>query len=81
MITENYPNLKADQSFLNLQAQLEGTENRITVERNKFNETIQQYNVMIRRFPRSVIAGMCGFEKKAYFEAQPGSETAPKVEF
>jgi LemA protein len=81
MITENYPNLKADQSFLNLQAQLEGTENRITVERNKFNETIQQYNVMIRRFPRSMIAGMFGFEKKAYFEAQPGSEIAPTVEF
>jgi LemA protein len=81
MITENYPNLKADQSFLNLQAQLEGTENRITVERNRFNEAVQQYNVMIRRFPRSMIAGMCGFEKKAYFEAQPGSETVPTVEF
>jgi LemA protein len=81
MITENYPNLKADQSFLNLQAQLEGTENRITVERNRFNEAIQQYNVMIRRFPRSLIAGMCGFEKKAYFEAQPGSEIVPTVEF
>ena len=81
MITENYPNLKADQSFLNLQAQLEGTENRIAVERNKFNETVQQYNVMIRRFPRTLIASMFGFEKKAYFEAQPGSETPPKVEF
>jgi LemA protein len=81
MITENYPNLKADQSFLNLQAQLEGTENRITVERNKFNETVQQYNVMIRRFPRTLIASMFWFEKKAYFEAQPGSETPPKVEF
>jgi LemA protein len=81
MITENYPNLKADQSFLNLQAQLEGTENRITVERNKFNEAIQQYNVLIRRFPRSIIANMFRFEKKAYFEAQPGSDVVPKVEF
>ena len=63
MITENYPNLKADQSFLNLQAQLESTENRITVERNKFNETVQQYNVMICRFPRTLIASMFGFEK------------------
>jgi LemA protein len=81
MITENYPDLKADQSFLTLQAQLEGTENRITVERNKFNEAVQEYNVLIRRFPRSVMANMFGFEKKAYFEAQAGSEVAPKVEF
>ncbi len=81
MVTENYPNLKANENFLSLQSQLEGTENRITVERQKFNETVQQYNVMIRRFPRAIFAGMFGFEKKAYFEAQAGAETAPKVEF
>ncbi len=81
MVTENYPNLKANENFLSLQSQLEGTENRITVERQKFNETVQNYNVMIRRFPRAIFAGMLGFEKKAYFEAQAGTETAPKVEF
>lgn len=81
MVTENYPNLKANENFLSLQAQLEGTENRITVERQKFNEAVQNYNMMIRRFPRNILAGMFGFEKKAYFEAQPGAETAPKVEF
>ncbi len=81
MITENYPDLKANQNFLQLQAQLEGTENRIAVERKNFNEAVQTYNVKVRRFPTSMIAGLFGFEKKAYFEAQPGSETAPKVEF
>ncbi len=81
MVTENYPNLKANENFMNLQAQLEGTENRITVERQKFNETVQNYNVMIRRFPRNIFAGMFGFETKAYFEAQEGTEVAPKVEF
>jgi LemA protein len=81
MITENYPNLKADQSFLTLQAQLEGTENRITVERQKFNEIVQTYNVKVRRFPTSIVASLFGFEKKAYFEAQAGSETVPTVEF
>jgi LemA protein len=81
LIVGNHPDLKTDQLLLNLQAQLEETENCIAVERNRFNEMIQQYNVMLRRFPRSLIAGMFGFEKKACFEAQPGSEIAPEVEF
>ncbi len=81
MITENYPDLKANQNFLELQAQLEGTENRITVERKKFNETAQGYNTYIRTFPRNIFAGMFGFQPKGYFEAQAGAETAPKVEF
>lgn len=78
---ERYPDLKANQNFLELQAQLEGTENRITVERKKFNETAQQYNTMVRSFPQNIIAGMFGFEKKGYFQAQEGAQTAPKVEF
>jgi len=73
--------LKATQNFMELQAQLEGTENRITVERMKFNEAAQAYNTYIRRFPATIFAGMFGFEKKAYFEAQEGAEQAPKVEF
>lgn len=81
MITENYPDLKANQNFLELQAQLEGTENRITVERQKFNETSKSYNTMIRTFPKNILASMFGFERKAYFEAQKGTEQAPKVEF
>lgn len=81
MITENYPDLKANQNFLELQAQLEGTENRITTERMKFNETAKSYNTMIRQFPKNILASMFNFEKKGYFEAQKGSETAPKVEF
>ena len=80
-ITENYPDLKADQSFLSLQSQLEGTENRITVARNNFNETARTYNTSIRRFPNTIIASMFGFEKKPYFEAQAGADNAPKVEF
>lgn len=80
-ITENYPDLKADQSFLSLQSQLEGTENRITVARNNFNETARTYNTSIRRFPNTIIANMFGFEKKPYFEAQAGADNAPKVEF
>ncbi len=80
-ISENYPNLKADQSFLSLQSQLEGTENRITVARNNFNETARTYNTMIRRFPNNIIAGIFNFDKKPYFEAQEGSDNAPKVEF
>jgi LemA protein len=78
---ENYPNLKANENFLQLQAQLEGTENRISVERRNFNEVVQQYNVSIRRFPSSIFAGMFGFRYKEYFKSAPGSETAPKVEF
>ena len=78
---ERYPDLKANQNFLDLQAQLEGTENRITVERQKFNTTVQDYNTYIRRFPQNMLAGMYGFEKKGYFEAQQGAERAPEVTF
>jgi LemA protein len=81
LIQENYPDLKANQQFMELQAQLEGTENRIATERMKFNETAKAYNTLIRKFPDNIIASMFGFEKKAYFEAQAGAETAPKVEF
>lgn len=80
-ITENYPDLKANQNFLELQAQLEGTENRITVARKNFNDAAQGYNTSIRKFPKSMFAGLFGFEKRAYFEAEEGSEKAPKVEF
>ena len=80
-ITENYPDLKANQNFLELQAQLEGTENRINVARKNFNDAAQSYNTNIRRFPKNIFAGMFGFDKKAYFEAEEGSEKAPKVEF
>lgn len=78
---EHYPDLKANQNFLELQAQLEGTENRITVERQKFNEAARNYNVAIRRFPNNIFAGMFGFEKKGYFEASEGAEQAPVVSF
>ena len=81
MVTENYPQLKANQNFLELQAQLEGTENRITVERQKFNEVTQQYNSKIRSFPNNLTASMFGFEKKGYFQAEAGANKAPKVEF
>jgi LemA protein len=81
VVVERYPDLKANQNFLELQAQLEGTENRITVERMKFNEAAQGYNTAVRRFPASIIASIFGFEKKSYFEAKPGAEDAPKVEF
>ena len=80
-ISENYPDLKASQNFLELQAQLEGTENRINVERRNFNESAQQYNTKIRRFPTSILAGLFGFDKKPYFEAETGSEAAPQVQF
>ena len=78
---ERYPDLKANQNFLELQAQLEGTENRITVERQKFNEAARNYNVTIRRFPNNIFACMFGFEKKGYFEASEGAEQAPVVSF
>lgn len=81
MVTENYPQLKANQNFLELQAQIEGTENRITVERQKFNEVTQVYNSKIRTFPNNLTASMFGFEKKGYFEADAASQKAPKVEF
>jgi len=82
MVTvERYPDLKANQNFLDLQNQLEGTENRIAVERRKFNEITRGYNTSIRKFPASMVAGVTGFEKKTYFEAAEGSDTAPVVEF
>lgn len=78
---EQYPDLKANQNFLDLQAQLEGTENRITVERNKFNETVKAYNTSIKRFPGNIIASIFRFEEKGYFQASEEAKTAPKVEF
>lgn len=80
-IAENYPDLKANQNFLELQAQLEGTENRIAVARKEFNEVAQRYNVAVRRFPTNLVAGIFGFEKKAYFEAAEAAATAPTVQF
>ena len=80
-VAENYPQLKANENFLQLQSQLEGTENRIAVERMKFNEVVQSYNVKIRRVPASMIAGMMGFQQKQYFQADAGAEKAPKVQF
>jgi len=80
-ITEAYPELKANQNFLELQAQLEGTENRISVERRNFNDATKSYNTSIRTFPRNLLAGMFGFEKRPYFEAQEGAEKAPEVQF
>jgi len=79
MITENYPDLKANQNFL--QAQLEGTENRISVERNRYNETAKNYDVSIKKFPKSIIASICGFTDKPYFESEKGTEKAPSVKF
>lgn len=81
MITENYPQLKANQNFLQLQAQLEGTENRIAVERRKFNETTKMYNTAIRTFPGNIAAHLFEFDKKGYFEATQGAEKAPTVDF
>jgi LemA protein len=81
VVVEKYPDLKANQNFLDLQAQLEGTENRITVERQKFNETTQNFNAYIRKFPQVIYSGWFGFEKKTYFEAQQGAEKAPEVKF
>jgi len=81
VVVERYPDLKANQNFLELQAQLEGTENRISVERKRFNETAQSYNTNIRSFPTNILAGMFGFQPKAYFAAESGAEKAPTVEF
>ncbi|MDR3062265.1 MAG: LemA family protein [Dysgonamonadaceae bacterium] len=78
---EQYPDLKANQNFLDLQAQLEGTENRIAYQREEFNKTAREYNTLIRKFPNNVIAGMSGFAAKPYFKAEAGAEKAPKVEF
>ncbi len=81
VVVDRYPELKANQNFLDLQAQLEGTENRITVERRKFNQSAQAFNTYIRTFPKNIYAGIFGFEKRAYFEATPGTEKAPEVKF
>ena len=80
-VAEAYPDLKANTNFLELQAQLEGTENRISVERRNFNEVSKGYNTSIRTFPRNILAGMFGFEKRPYFEAQEGVENVPVVQF
>jgi LemA protein len=81
VVVERYPELKANENFLELQAQLEGTENRIAVERGKFNETVNDYNSYIRRFPNNIVAGMFNFDKKGYFKATEGADKAPDVEF
>lgn len=78
---ERYPDLKANQNFLELQAQLEGTENRIAVERKKFNDVTRDYNAYIKKFPQVMYSGMFDFEKKGYFEAESGAETVPEVDF
>ena len=80
-ITENYPELKANENFKELQAQLEGTENRISVERRNFNEVARTYNTSIRTFPKIILAGMFGFDKRPYFEAEEGANKAPEVKF
>lgn len=81
MVQEQYPDLKANQNFLALQDELAGTENRISVERNKYNEIVKDYNQYIRKFPQTIWAGWFGFSKKGYFEAEASSQTAPKVDF
>jgi len=81
VVSENYPNLTATANFRDLQAQLEGTENRIAVERGRFNDAVQAYDTAIRRFPAVILAGMFGFTPRPYFSATPGSETPPKVNF
>ena len=81
VVVEKYPDLKANENFLDLQAQLEGTENRIAVERKKFNETVRVYNTYIKTFPNNIFAGMFGFAQKPYFKAAQGSEKAPEVQF
>lgn len=81
VVAENYPQLQATQAFRDLQVQLEGTENRISTERNRFNTTVRAYNTQLRQFPRNLIAGLIGFEQKAYFEAAEGSDQVPTVQF
>ena len=81
VVVERYPDLKANQNFLELQAQLEGTENRIAVERKRFNEVARDYNTYIKLFPKNLLAGMFGFEPKPYFKAVAGAEKAPEVNF
>ena len=81
VVVERYPDLKANRNFLELQSQLEGTENRIAVERQRYNEAAQQFNTAVRRFPANLVANMSGFKQKAYFRGTPGSEQAPDVNF
>jgi LemA protein len=81
VVSENYPDLKANQNFMDLQKQLEGTENRISVERKNFNTSVQDYNSYIRRFPTNLLVGMFGFSPKGYFQSQAGAERAPEVKF
>ncbi len=81
VVAENYPVLKSNENFLSLQTQIEGTENRIAVERKRFNEVVQGYNTAIRRFPASLMAGFTGFKEKQYFKAKEGAETVPAVKF
>ena len=81
MVTENYPNLRANDAFRGLQAQLEGTENRIKVSRNDFNKAVADYNVKARSFPMNILAGMFGFKVKEGFKADAGAEKAPEVKF
>jgi LemA protein len=80
-VSENYPNLKSNENFMALQTQLEGTENRIAVERRNYNQVVQDYNTTIRRFPASFVAGFRGFKEKQYFKAKEGAENAPEVKF
>ena len=81
VVVERYPDLKADQRFADLQVQLEGTENRISVERGRFNEAVQSFNTAIRQFPANIVAGFFGFEQKVYFQAEAGAEKVPEVKF
>ena len=81
VVLERYPELKANENFLSLQNQLEGTENRIAVERKRFNEVARDFNIYVRRFPQVILANIFGFQQKAYFEAQEGANIAPKVKF
>ncbi len=81
VVVENYPQLKANENFLNLQSQLEGTENRIAVERKRYNDLVQEFNSLRRRIPTNIIAALFGFSEKAYFKAEEGAEKAPKIKF
>jgi len=81
VVIERYPDLKANQNFMELQAQLEGTENRIAIERKKFNKVVKEYNVLVRKFPSNITANLFGFDKKEYFQATKGAEKAPTVQF
>jgi LemA protein len=81
VVSENYPNLKADQNFVDLQAQLEGTENRITTARNYFNQAAQSYNTAVKSFPSNIVAGFSGFTERPYFQAKEGSDVPPPVHF